>query len=47
MFYAVRAKFHIAVSKQSKILSRLSGRVKIRAEAVGRGRIYLSGNVTK
>ena len=35
MFYAVRTKFHIAVSKQSKILkSRLLGRVKIRAEAV-------------
>lgn len=40
MFYAVRTKFHIAVSKQSKILkSRLSGRVKIRAEAVRQGGI--------
>ena len=33
--YAVWVKFHAAVSKQSKILkSRLSGRVKICAEAV-------------
>ena len=44
----VRVKFHIAVSKQSKILKlRLPKRGKISREVVRRGRIYLSGNVTK